>query len=740
MDPHTQRAEAERWLGIAAKLLTARDFLGSKTFAIRAREADPNNAVSDQILAVVDTVLAGEKRVNSNQQPDWYAVLQLPRLVRDPELIADHYRRLVLCLNPERNRFPFADYALQMVMDAWSVLSDPTKKWLFDNELALYLQQGEPVVSAAAAAAVGGSASGSAAAAVAAGGGGNSGGSQLNTFQFFQPQPLPPQQQPPQQQQQQPQQHHQQHHHQQQPMWQQQQQHQQQQQQQQINQREFMPLPIQPQQQQQQPQQQQQQPQQLRPQWQMRDPTPSKGGGGGGGGERNKGVMNGIGIGARVTTTASPMIPTQTTPRQVPPFRPPSPPLPPVSAARVSPPLPSVSAVRVAVPTAIPIVDGNAGNAPTSANVISNSVNDNNNNDSNINGAGTNAAAAANNNENNHEHVVEEDDDDEDDDVVEDVESFWTACPYCFYIFEYPKVYQECTLRCQNCRKGFHAVQIPNPPPISPANNAGGGKEKEKEKEKGKDNSFCCWGFFPLGFSITAWKKQNQGGNLNGASNWMPFSPMFTCPVENGGKGFQWFDNNDGNANVGPKNVVTKNTPRVYIDDDDILELSEPSDLDSSDGDWRTYNQEKNKTKTKNKKRRGRSGVQRRGRPRRGAVLNQVKQNVASGGGVSVGGDHLEDGSEGQVVIGLTADRSDTGKTVTASVTRKQTRRSKKDVGRLDLNVEFNNDGEEHAPTVSAVNGEEDGIENIAFFEGLDEFLSTLPILNVGGDEKAKPS
>uniref|UniRef100_A0A803LFZ3 J domain-containing protein n=1 Tax=Chenopodium quinoa TaxID=63459 RepID=A0A803LFZ3_CHEQI len=352
MDPHTQRAEAERWLGIAAKLLTARDFLGSKTFAIRAREADPNNAVSDQILAVVDTVLAGEKRVNSNQQPDWYAVLQLPRLVRDPELIADHYRRLVLCLNPERNRFPFADYALQMVMDAWSVLSDPTKKWLFDNELALGYE------------------------------------------------------------------------------W----------------------------------------------DWNW--------------GESNNNCISDD-TDANYSSTSS-----------------------------------TIPATITATSTRI---------------------------------RGTSIAATA-----------------------------------------------------------------------------------------------VCIG----GFSITAWKKQNQGGNLNGASNWMPFSPMFTCPVENGGKGFQWFDNNDGNANVGPKNVVTKNTPRVYIDDDDILELSEPSDLDSSD---------------------------------------------ASGGGVSVGGDHLEDGSEGQVVIGLTADRSDTGKTVTASVTRKQTRRSKKDVGRLDLNVEFNNDGEEHAPTVASL-------------------------------------
>lgn len=488
-----------------------------------------------------------------------------------------------------------------------------------------------------------------------------------------------------------------------------------------------MPLPIQP------PQHEQ-----VPPQWQMRDPTPFKSG------ERNKEVMNGIGLGTRVATTTSPMVPTQTTTRPTPRAPPPAPPpqsispiLPPVSAAtvslqfppgRASPPLPPVSEAQVPVTAAAPVVDGNAGTAPT---ITTNAAaNDNiNNNDSNVNGVATNAAETDADadadavNENNDEEVVEEDD------VVEDVESFWTACPYCFYIFEYPKVYQECTLRCQNCRKAFHAVQIPNPPPIS-----GGGKEKETQK--GKENSFCCWGFFPLGFSMTAWKKQNQFGNSNGSSNWVPFSPMFTCPVENGGGGFQWFDNNGGNAFVGPKNVETKNTPRVYIDDDAFLELSEPSDKDSSDGDWRTYNQEKKKKK----KRTGRIGGQKRGRPRRGDVLNKVKQNVASGGGVSVGGEHMDDGSDPQVVIGLAAgDRSDIGKTAAAALTRKQTRRSKKDVGRLDLNVEFNNDGEEHAPAVSAVNGEE-GIENIGFFEGLDEFLSTLPILNVGGDEKAKPS
>ncbi|CAO2815782.1 unnamed protein product [Amaranthus hypochondriacus] len=579
MDPHTQRAEAERWLGIAAKLLTARDFLGSKTFAIRAREADPNNAVSDQILAVVDTVLAGEKRVKSNQQPDWYSVLQLPRLVRDPDLIADHYRRLVLCLNPERNRFPFADYALQLVMDAWSVLSDPTKKWLFDNELALYLQH-EQISSTTVDVAAG---SGSNSVVGSASGGNN----QLNTFQFFQQQPPMHQQQQPHQQPQQQQQ--------QQPMWQQQQQPQinqrefmplpNQQQQPQINQREFMPLPNQQQQQQQQQQQhpQQQQQQQIPAQWQMRDPMPSKPG------ERNKGVINEIGAA---------ISPTQSTPRPV---------------SQAPPPVPQP---RPASPTQPAVVTmganvGHPGIGTDSNNIDVTAANTNDD----INGVGVNVDV-------NDEEV--NDGEDNDDVVVEEVESFWTACPYCFYIFEYEKMYQGCTLRCQNCRRGFYAVQIPNPPPISDKNggDSGGGDGKEKGRNKDKENSFCCWGFFPLGFSMTAWKKHNQNGTFNGSSNWTPFSPMFASPFADGGGGFKWFNNSGGDAFVGPKNRQKTNTPRVYIDDDDVLEYSEPSDLDLSDGDWRSYKIEKSKKKKQKASITGRK----RGRPRKVDVLNQEMQ------------------------------------------------------------------------------------------------------------------
>jgi hypothetical protein len=54
----------------------------------------------------------------------------------------------------------------------------------------------------------------------------------------------------------------------------------------------------------------------------------------------------------------------------------------------------------------------------------------------------------------------------------------------------------------------------------------------------------------------------------------------------------------------------------------------------------------------------------------------------------------------------------------------------------------FSNEVDEAAPGPSQRNGpgneEEDNIEGIGFFEGLDEFLSTLPLLSVVGDDMVK--
>lgn len=130
------KAEAERLLGIAEKLLHNRDLNGSREFAILAQETEPLLEGSDQILAIVDVLLAAEKKINNNHH-DWYAVLQLEKTI-DSDAIRKQYRKLALLLHPDKNKFPFADQAFKLVADAWAVLSDANRKTGFDKEFGVF--------------------------------------------------------------------------------------------------------------------------------------------------------------------------------------------------------------------------------------------------------------------------------------------------------------------------------------------------------------------------------------------------------------------------------------------------------------------------------------------------------------------------------------------------------------------------------------------------------------------------
>lgn len=130
--------EAERLLGVAEKLLFNRDLTGSREFAILAQETEPLLEGSDQILAVVDVLLAADNRINNHL--DWYAILQVDRRSDDLNFIKQQYRRLALLLHPDKNRFSLADHAFKLVGEAWAVLSDPSKKSLYDKEVSLFAQ------------------------------------------------------------------------------------------------------------------------------------------------------------------------------------------------------------------------------------------------------------------------------------------------------------------------------------------------------------------------------------------------------------------------------------------------------------------------------------------------------------------------------------------------------------------------------------------------------------------------
>ncbi|OIW14555.1 hypothetical protein TanjilG_14941 [Lupinus angustifolius] len=133
------RAEAERLLGIAEKLLQNRDLTGSKDFAILAQETEPLLEGSDQILAIADVLIAAEKPLNNNL--DWYSILQVDRRCQDMDLMKKNYRRLALLLHPDKNPFTLAEHAFKLVSDAWVLLSDPVQKPLYDQNIAIPVQQ-----------------------------------------------------------------------------------------------------------------------------------------------------------------------------------------------------------------------------------------------------------------------------------------------------------------------------------------------------------------------------------------------------------------------------------------------------------------------------------------------------------------------------------------------------------------------------------------------------------------------
>lgn len=90
--------------------------------------------------------------------------------------------------------------------------------------------------------------------------------------------------------------------------------------------------------------------------------------------------------------------------------------------------------------------------------------------------------------------------------------TFWTMCPYCYYVYEYDKVFEDCCLRCANerCRRVLHAVAIGAPPPPDVV-------------EKGH---YWCAGFMP--FAIC-----NDNGEEIGEKLWVPFEPA----IGSAGKG-----------------------------------------------------------------------------------------------------------------------------------------------------------------------------------------------------------
>ncbi|MCD7455986.1 hypothetical protein HAX54_030413 [Datura stramonium] len=674
--PPPNRPEALRWLSIAEKLLTNRDLVGSKSFANRARESDPTLApATDQILGIVDTLIAGDKRIN-HQHFDYYSILQIPpNQTQNAEYIAEQYRRFSLLLNPQNNSFPFSEQAWRLVVDAFSVLSNPLRKSRYDKELGFFLNLYPVAASSTPTPAnfvhqgiypsIPSSNAdqmfvnmpiqdqGSHAAGVSFSRDPQAGISMPVTFLSRE----------------------------------------------QVAVTSMASADI------------EQQPQQpvtfLRQQTQpvtsisfsntdeqpatflsLNQPQPVTS-------VRSLNRENPpFGIGLSSTQGREPVVSADQHGNQQPPG---------ISAEQHGNQQPlEISAEQ----------HGNQQPPEISAEHHENQQPPERN--ENVVGNNANKSASAS------------------DDVKEKegneaasgkrIPSFWTACPYCLIMYEYSVDYTNRNLRCQNCKRAFLAVTIASPPPII----------------DGKEINFCSWGFMPFGLSLEDFKR-----NINDSS-WSPFSPMFTCPrfggnggsnVNNHAVGGQSNVNNLGSSHNAGGSVSGGGqkhfAPTIYVDDDDAVFVEVSESDNESDVDW---NRNKERKKAKNGKRK----CARTGTPSKNAKKQHANKAKSVEGNNGV---NLQDGlaTQGGVEMShaVTVDSSNRG---VASKIRKQPGRVAKHFGNLDLNVEFSNEVEEPFVQMGRENeageGDDDTVEVIGFFEGLDEFLSSLPILNaVDGDK-----
>lgn len=633
--PPTNRSEALRLLSIAEKLLTNRDLVGSKSFATRARESDPTLApATDQILGIVDTLNAGDKRIN-NHHFDYYSILQIPHnQTQNVDFIAEQYRRFAVLLNPQNNSFPFSDQAFRLVVDAFSVLSNPMRKSMYDKELGFFLNL-YPVAASTASTGnfvhqnVYPSMSGS------------------NADQVF-----------------------------------------------------------------------------------VNLPAQNQGSHAAGGVNFSRDPQAGISMPETVTSMESSHIEQQ----------PPQPQQPVTFLGQQTQPASSISfskkdeqpATFLSLNQPQPVTSVGSLNRENSQIGIGLSSSQGREPVVTVEPHGKQQPPGKNGNEvgsNRNESASTGDNVKEKDGNVDGsgkrIPSFWTACPYCLIMYEYSVNYTNCTLRCQNCKKAFQAVTIAAPPPII----------------GGKEINFCCWGFMPFGLSLEDFNR-----NIGNGLSWSPFSPMFTSPQFGGNGG----SNVNSHAVGGQSNVNNLGSslnaggsvsgggqkhfsPSVYVfdDDEDGVFVKVPESGEESDVDWSQTKERKKAKKVKRKSART-------GTPRKNAKKqHNDKAETVEGNNDGNLQDSLATQDGVEISHAVTVESSNRGVT---SKTRRQRGRVAKHFGNLDLNVEFSNEVEEPIIQMSRENeageGDDDTVEVIGFFEGLDEFLSSLPILNaVDGDK-----
>ncbi|XP_071693980.1 uncharacterized protein [Rutidosis leptorrhynchoides] len=123
--------EALRAKEISEAQLLEKDFMGAKKFAQKAEKLFSGLEGLSQLLIILDVYISSEKKING--ELDWYGVLGVGP-TSDTETIRRSYRKLALSLHPDKNKSVGAEGAFKLVSEAWTLLSDKTKRKVYDQK------------------------------------------------------------------------------------------------------------------------------------------------------------------------------------------------------------------------------------------------------------------------------------------------------------------------------------------------------------------------------------------------------------------------------------------------------------------------------------------------------------------------------------------------------------------------------------------------------------------------------
>ncbi|CAA7056483.1 unnamed protein product [Microthlaspi erraticum] len=130
------KEEARRAMDTAVSKLSGKDYNGAKKFIDKAHKLYPKLDGLKQVSTMIHVhhiSASNQSKGEEESDCDWYGILGVDPLA-GVEAVKKQYKTLALLLHPDKNKFNGADGAFKLVLDAWCVLSDPSKRSAYDRK------------------------------------------------------------------------------------------------------------------------------------------------------------------------------------------------------------------------------------------------------------------------------------------------------------------------------------------------------------------------------------------------------------------------------------------------------------------------------------------------------------------------------------------------------------------------------------------------------------------------------